>query len=81
VLGCPLYAMFAARSGDHYDLHFEPLRERVSLPRRRREQALDELAADYARLLEHHARRAPLEWFNFYDFWHIPGSERANAAH
>jgi predicted LPLAT superfamily acyltransferase len=83
VLGCPLYAMFATRSGRDggHELHFEPLRERVSLPRRRREEALAGLAADYARLLERHVRRAPLEWFNFYDFWHIPGSERADAAH
>jgi predicted LPLAT superfamily acyltransferase len=81
VLGCPLYAMFATRQGGGHELHFEPLREQVSLPRRGREQALAELAADYARLLEHHVRRAPLEWFNFYDFWHIPGSESAHAAH
>jgi predicted LPLAT superfamily acyltransferase len=81
VLGCPLYAMFATRQGGGHELHFEALREQVSLPRRGREQALAELAADYARLLEHHVRRAPLEWFNFYDFWHQPGSESAHAAH
>jgi predicted LPLAT superfamily acyltransferase len=81
VLGCPLYAMFAARDGDAYDLHFEPLRETVSLPRRGREAALAELAADYAALLERHARRTPLEWFNFYDFWHLPITELPDAAH
>jgi predicted LPLAT superfamily acyltransferase len=83
VLGCPAYAMFATRSGEGgaHELHFELLRERVSLPRRGREQALAELAGDYARLLERHVRRAPLEWFNFYDFWHQPRSERADAAH
>jgi predicted LPLAT superfamily acyltransferase len=81
VLGCPLYAMFAAREGDAYDLHFEPLRETVSLPRRGRDEALAELAADYAALLERHARRTPLEWFNFYDFWHLPISEPTDAAH
>jgi predicted LPLAT superfamily acyltransferase len=75
VLGCPLYAMFAARHGDAYELHFEALRDTVSLPRRGREKALAELAADYAARLEHHARRTPLEWFNFYDFWHLPGLE------
>jgi predicted LPLAT superfamily acyltransferase len=81
VLGCPLYAMFAARDGDAYDLHFEPLRETVSLPRRGREAALAALAADYAALLERHARRTPLEWFNFYDFWHLPTTELPDAAH
>ena len=77
VLGCPMYALFA--SG--HELHFELLRERVTLPRRGREAALAELAAQYAARLEHHARRAPLEWFNFYDFWHLPGTEPVHAAH
>jgi predicted LPLAT superfamily acyltransferase len=81
VLGCPLYAMFAARDGERYDMHFEPLRETVTLPRRGREAALAELAGQYAARLEHHARRTPLEWFNFYDFWHLPESERPHAAH
>jgi predicted LPLAT superfamily acyltransferase len=77
VLGCPAYALFA----NGHELHFELLRERVTLPRRGREQALAELAAQYAARLEHHARRAPLEWFNFYDFWHLPGTEHVDAAH
>lgn len=81
VLGCPLYTMFATRQGAHYQLHFERLRESVSLPRRERDAALAELAGDYAARLERHVRRAPLEWFNFYDFWHLPGSERPHAAH
>ena len=83
VLGCPLYAMFAARqeADGEYALHFERLREQVSLPRRGREAALAELAGEYAARLEHHTRGAPLEWFNFYDFWHLPDSERADATH
>lgn len=81
VLGCPLYTMFATRQGGHYELHFERLRETVSLPRRERDAALAELAGDYAARLERHVRRAPLEWFNFYDFWYLPGSERPHAAH
>lgn len=82
VLGCPLYTMFATRGpeGGH-EIHFERLREQVHLPRRGREAALAELAGEYAARLEHHARRSPLEWFNFYDFWHLPDSERPHAAH
>jgi predicted LPLAT superfamily acyltransferase len=82
VLGCPLYAMFTVRQDGAaaHELHFERLCERVVLPRRGREAALAELAGVYAARLEHHVRRAPLEWFNFYDFWHLPDSERADAA-
>jgi predicted LPLAT superfamily acyltransferase len=80
VLGCPLVAMFATRTGAGYDVHFEPLRDKVVLPRRERAQALAALAGTYAARLEHHARRAPLEWFNFYDFWHLPETDSPDAA-
>jgi predicted LPLAT superfamily acyltransferase len=80
VLGCPLVAMFATRTGGRYDVHFEPLRDKVVLPRGARAQALAELAAAWAARLEHHARRAPLEWFNFYDFWHLPETDPPDAA-
>jgi len=80
VLGCPLYTMFATRQTDGYELQFERLREVVTLPRRGREGALAELAGDYAHRLEHHVRRAPLEWFNFYDFWQLPDPNPSHAA-
>ncbi|MDN4051875.1 acyltransferase [Massilia sp. YIM B02763] len=79
-LGCPMYAMFATREGNGHAVHFELLREAVTLPRRSREQALAELASQYAARLEHHVRRAPLEWFNFYDFWHLPDTDPHDAA-
>ena len=79
VLGCPVYTMFAVRQGARHELHFACLRERVLLPRASREAALGMLAAEFAAQLEHHVRSAPLEWFNFYDFWHTPGSERPDA--
>lgn len=28
----------------------------------------------YAARIEHHARSAPLNWFNFFDFWAKPGA-------
>lgn len=79
VLGCPVYTMFAVRQGERHELHFACLRERVLLPRANRDAALGVLAADFAAQLEHHVRSAPLEWFNFYDFWQTPGSERPDA--
>src|SRR5690606_41352229 len=30
----------------------------------------------YAARLEHHARQAPYNWFNFYDFWHVDEQEQ-----
>jgi predicted LPLAT superfamily acyltransferase len=51
----------------------------VRIPRKYRDGALAQLAGDYARRLEHHALQAPLEWFNFYDFWHLPELDSPDA--
>ncbi|HJU26054.1 MAG TPA: acyltransferase [Rhodanobacteraceae bacterium] len=64
------------RGGNRYDLVFEPLAERIELPRGNREAALDAYIRRYAARLEHYVREAPYNWFNFYDFWHsLPPDE------
>lgn len=72
VLECPVYMMFSTHGDGSHEVHFELLRESVRLPRKDRERAIAELAAEYASRLEFHCRRAPLQWFNFYDFWDSP---------
>jgi predicted LPLAT superfamily acyltransferase len=73
LLQCPVYLLFSMRAGDHSEIHLERFRDSIQLPRKGREQAIAALAADYAARLEYFCRRAPLQWFNFYDFWqHIP---------
>lgn len=57
------------RGGRHYELHFESLGERLELPRGQRMEAAQAHAQRYADRLSHHARQAPYNWFNFYDFW------------
>ena len=70
VLRVPIYLVFALyHPPNHYALHCEPFEEVVTLPRGRREEALEALATRYAARLEDHCRRAPFNWFNFFDFW------------
>ena len=57
------------RGGNRYDLDFEVFSEGLSITRHNRGSQLADLVARYAQRLEHHARRAPFNWFNFYDFW------------
>lgn len=69
-LKCPVYLTFGLyRDPDRYELYCEPFAERVELPRRRRQEALREYAQRYADRLACYARKAPDNWFNFYDFW------------
>ena len=59
------------RGGNRYDLYFEPFADTLALERTRRDEHLREVTARFAARLEHYARDAPYNWFNFYDFWKI----------
>ena len=57
------------RGGHRYDLAFESFSDSIAVPRQQRAQAVLALIQRYAGRLEHYARLAPYNWFNFYDFW------------
>jgi predicted LPLAT superfamily acyltransferase len=70
VLRCPIYLTFGLfHAPSTYALSCEPFVERVELPRARREQELAALAQRFADRLADHVRRAPLNWFNFFELW------------
>ena len=72
-LGVPVILAFGLyRGGNRYDVHFELFAEKLALPRAAREASLREHAQQYASRLEHYAREAPYNWFNFYDYWQTP---------
>jgi predicted LPLAT superfamily acyltransferase len=70
VLGCPTALFFGLyHGGARYELVLEALGPGVSVPRQQRDAAVQLALARYVARLEHYARRAPYNWFNFYDFW------------
>jgi predicted LPLAT superfamily acyltransferase len=71
MLHCPVYLVFGLYyEPNRYELFCEPFAESIELPRRDRQGALEEVVQRYARRLEFFARKAPYNWFNFFDFWH-----------
>lgn len=74
-LRCPVLLMFALREQGRLRVHCEPFADPLLLPRARRQQALQETVDRYARSVQQHALMAPLDWFNFYDFWNLPEEE------
>lgn len=64
-----MLAFCVFRGGKRYEGHFELFEEKLALPRGAREAGIEALVRRYAARLEHHARNAPYNWFNFYDFW------------
>jgi predicted LPLAT superfamily acyltransferase len=76
VLACPVYLMFGLKEQGRFRVHFEPFAERLLLPRSNREAALQHWVQAYADRLQHHCLRAPLDWFNFFDFWQLTHDEQ-----
>ncbi|MFC3550689.1 acyltransferase [Lysobacter cavernae] len=66
-----LLAFGLYRGGNRYELVFEPFSDGLMIERSQRREAVAALVRRYATRLQHHARRAPYNWFNFYDFWHV----------
>lgn len=76
LLDCPVYLFFCLQHQQGYQIHFEPFAEKVTLPRQRRQQALEDYLRQYVQRLQHYCQLAPYQWFNFYDFWATERSSR-----
>ena len=69
-LGVPVALFFGLYGGDdRYDVRFELVSEGGELPRSERNAIAEHWLGHYVARLEHYARAAPYNWFNFYDFW------------
>jgi len=74
ILRCPVLTIFCLRREDHgkpfFDLYIDHFADRIALPRRGREKALQQTLQRWADLLADYCEKAPLQWFNFYSFWY-----------
>ncbi|HEM8023787.1 glycosyltransferase family 2 protein [Enterobacter ludwigii] len=75
ILRCPVVLIYALRQQGALTIHCEPFADLLLLPRGERQQALQQAVDRYAQRLEHYALMSPLDWFNFFDFWHLPDAK------
>ena len=67
---CPVILFFGLyRGGNSYEIHFEHFADEIILDRNHRARDIQLWMQRYAQRLEHYARLAPYNWFNFYPFW------------
>ncbi|WP_318470224.1 glycosyltransferase family 2 protein [Photobacterium leiognathi] len=82
VLKVPVYTLFGLRDDSqatpHFDVYFEPFSEQLILPRKTRETTLQETVQQYASRLESYTIKAPLQWYNFFNFWQLSGKNNDN---
>ncbi len=69
LLHCPVYLMHCYFESGMYRLRVELLEEEIKASRKDRQRNYEPQAQKFASALEAQVRKAPLQWFNFYDFW------------
>lgn len=70
MMRCPVILFFGLyRGGNRYDIHFEHFADEIVLNREHRAEEIQFWTQRYVTRLEHYARLAPYNWFNFYPFW------------
>lgn len=55
--------------GNRYAIHFEPLADFSDVAQGQRDVVVQAAIHRYAALLDHYCRKAPYNWFNFFNFW------------
>jgi len=72
------------RGGNRYAIHFDTLADfstAACTGRAERDAALKAAIVRYAALLDQYCRKAPYNWFNFFDFWQpAPTAKPSNSA-
>ncbi|MDA0144621.1 glycosyltransferase [Vibrio sp. RW] len=73
VLKAPVFLLFGlrddSRAKPHFNVYFEHFSDKIELPRKTREQSLQQVVQQYADRLQHYTLKAPLQWYNFFNFW------------
>ena len=80
LLQCPVFLIHCFRLDGNYRLGYEFFREEIGANRKTRDADYASSTQQFATALEEQLIRAPLQWFNFFDFWGKPDSSSDDAS-
>ncbi len=69
LLRCQVFLLHCFHLSGEYHLGVESFADEIAPDRKNRSAAYEQHAQRFASALEKQVLRAPLQWFNFYDFW------------
>ncbi len=76
ILECPVFTVFCTRQRkNRFLLTIELFADPLVLPEKQRQEQIATYAQNYADRLEAVCKQAPLEWFNFFDYWSKSGAQ------
>lgn len=76
LLKCPVYTVFCLKQQGKHVIYFDPFSDSIKLPRKTREQAMQQIIQRYAERLQAYCLKEPLQWFNFFDFWRVSQDDK-----
>jgi len=71
LLKCPVYTVFCLKQQGQHVIYFDHFSDLLKLPRKYREAEIQKAIQQYAERLQAYCLKAPLQWFNFFDFWRV----------
>lgn len=77
IFKCPVFLLFCVNEGSGYKIFIEHFADVISFSRKQRDKALSEWAQKFSARLGFYARRYPLQWYNFFDFWQKQSEEKS----
>ncbi len=69
LLKCPVFTLFCIKQQGMHHIYFDAFSDKLSFSRKQRQQAITTCVQKYSAVLQRYVKKAPLQWFNFYDFW------------
>ena len=69
LMACKVYLIFCVRKKERFHIYLEPFAEKIEIPSRTRQAAIEKWAALYAERLAYYTMKTPYQWFNFYNYW------------
>jgi predicted LPLAT superfamily acyltransferase len=69
LLKCPVYTLFCIKQKGRQNIYFDHFSDGLSFSRKERTAAIQQCVEDFSNRLQSYCLKAPLQWFNFYDFW------------
>ncbi|TQV87860.1 glycosyltransferase family 2 protein [Aliikangiella coralliicola] len=75
ILECPVYLLFCIKEQGVHNIYLEHFADSLKFSRSTRKQELEGVVQKFAQRLTYYCKKAPLQWFNFYDFWQADNSK------
>lgn len=69
IMECPVFLMFCLNEQGRYRTYIEKFSDPIKVNRKERKAHFQTMATRFAERLEFYCKKAPYQWYNFFNFW------------